>query len=129
MNLVGAIAAAGIDPSETVFIAGAREVSLMETLGDIDAIMSLGVPAKTVIAVAPAGLASGYQGAPEIDTSKEAVLHFEGASPGEIVSTPGVSASPSKSVFQSGLIAVRVRANCAWAAAPGAIQVVQNVNW
>ncbi len=128
-NLVGAIAANGIDPSDTVFIAGAREASLMQTLAGVDAIMSLAVPPKTVIACAPAGIASGFEGGPEIDTSKEAVVHREGASPGEIVSTPGVSASPSTSLFQSGLIAVRVRANAAWAAAPGAVQVVSGVNW
>ena len=96
---------------------------------DNQVLMSLGLPAKTVIAVAPAGIASGYQGPPKIDTSKEAVLHFEGASPAEIVSSPGVVASPSKSIFQSYLIAIRVRCQCAWAAAPGAAQVISSVNW
>lgn len=129
-NLAGTIGNAGIDPSDVQFIAGPREVSLMRSLVNADnAIMSLGVPSKTIIAVAPAGLASGVVGVPEISTSKEAVLHREDASPGEIVSTPGVSASPSTSMFQSFLIAVRVRAECSWAAAPGAAQVVENVNW
>jgi hypothetical protein len=128
-NLIGAIAATGIDPNDTVVIAGAREASLIQNLTEFDALMSLAVPAKTIIAFAPSGVASGYQGPPEIDTSKEAVLHFEGASPGEIVSSPGVSAAPSKSIFQSCLIAVRVRAEAAWAAAPGAVQFAQNVNW
>jgi hypothetical protein len=128
-NLVGAIGAAGIDPSDVVYVSGPREVSLMQNLADVDAIMSLGVPAKTVIAVAVSGVASGYRGPVEIDISRESVLHFEASSPGEIVSTPGVSATPSKSLFQSGLIAVRVRANAAWAAAPGAVAYTTGVNW
>jgi hypothetical protein len=132
-NLVGAIGAAGLDPSDCVLIASPREaMSLILRAGaqfDSTVLMSLGVPDKTIIAVAPSGIASGYQGPPEIDTSKEAVLHFEGASPGEIVSSPGVVAAPSKSVFQSYLLAIRVRAEAAWAAAPGAVQVVAGVNW
>jgi hypothetical protein len=132
-NLVGAIGAAGIDPSEAVLIASPREaMSLILRAGaqfNSTVLMSLGVPDKTIIAAAPAGIASGYQGPPAIDTSKEAVLHREGASPGEIVSSPGVVAAPSTSIFQSYLLAIRVRAEAAWAAAPGAVQVTNTVNW
>jgi hypothetical protein len=129
-NLAAAIGAAGIDPSDVTYIAGPREVSLMQSLtGTANAIMSLGVPPKQLIGIAPSGVASAYQGPPEISTGKEAVLHREDTSPGEIVSTPGVSAVPSSSVFQSFLLAIRVRAECAWAVAPGAAQVIEGVNW
>ncbi|CCE11558.1 hypothetical protein BRAS3843_720018 [Bradyrhizobium sp. STM 3843] len=130
--LVATIGAAGIDPSDTVFVAGPREAMIIKAKSgpnfDHQVFMSLGLPPKTVIACAPAGLASGYQGPPEIDTCKETVLHREDTSPGEIVSASGVPAAPSTSVFQSCLIAIRVRAECAWAAAPGAVQFV-SVNW
>ncbi|TGN74454.1 hypothetical protein EOW77_0033740 [Bradyrhizobium yuanmingense] len=94
-----------------------------------DVLMSLGVPDKTIIAISPAGIATGTQGVPEVDTSKESVLYREDISPGEIVSSPGVSAVPSTSLFQSFMIAIRVRPECAWAAAPGAVQIVAYVNW
>ncbi|WP_143199743.1 hypothetical protein [Bradyrhizobium sp. NAS80.1] len=127
-NLVGAIGAAGIDPSDAVLIAGPREVTWLNYAGFTNAIPSLGVAAKTVIAIAPAGLASAYQGPPEIQTSKEATLHRE-TNPAEIVGSDGAVAAPSTSLFQSYLIAVRVRARAAWCVAPGAAQYVTNVNW
>jgi hypothetical protein len=131
--LVAAIGAAGIDPSEVVFITDPRSAMIIAAKSgpnfSNEVLISLGVPAKTVIAIAPAGLATGYSNGPQIDTAKETVMHFEGASPGEIVSSPGVVASPSKSVFQSYLLAVRVRAECSWCAAPGAAQVISSVNW
>jgi len=112
-NLVAAIGAAGIDPSDTVYVAGPREVSLMQSLVNPDnAIMSLGVPAKTVIAIAPAGIASGYQGPPQIESSKDAVIHFEDTNPQPIVGTGGAVAQPSKSAFQTFVLAVKVRAEC-----------------
>lgn len=40
-----------------------------------------------------------------------------------------LSAAPSTSVFQSFMIAIRARVDAAWATAPGAVQVVQSVNW
>jgi hypothetical protein len=129
-NLVGAIGTAGIDPSDTVFIAGPREASMIQKLVDAPVFMSLGVTAKSVIAVAPQGLASGYQGPPTIETSKETTVHWEDTTPLELVGTsPATVAAPSKSAFQSGLIVIKVRAECAWAAATGAVQVVNNVNW
>jgi hypothetical protein len=82
------------------------------------------VAAKTVIAVAPAGIASGYQRPPQIKTGKESVVHFEDTNPTEIVSTPGTAAVPSKSAFQTGLIVIRVRADVAYSAAAGAVQFI-----
>jgi hypothetical protein len=84
-----------------------------------------------VAAFAPAGVASGYQDAPTIEASREPVVHFEDTTPLDI-STPGsppTVAAPSKSAFQTDIIAIRVRALCAWAVTSGAAQVVANVNW
>jgi hypothetical protein len=130
-DLIGAIGDAGIDPTDAVFVVGPREAALIrQRSGDLDndVLMTLGLPKGTVLCVAPAGIASGYQGPPEIETSK-ATLHREGTTPAEIVSTPGIVAEPSTSFFQSYLIAIKVRAEAAWCAAPGAVQFVQSVNW
>jgi hypothetical protein len=90
---------------------------------------TIGLPAKTVAAFAPAAVASGYQGAPNIETGKETVIHFESTTPADIVGGGGVLAAPSKSAFQTDIIAIRVRANAAWAVASGGAQIVQNVTW
>jgi hypothetical protein len=132
--LVGAIGASGVDPTGTVFICSPREAQLMadkvgEKLGAGSIFASLGLPSKTVTAFAPAAVFSGYQGVPEIETARETALHFEDTAPAEIVSSPGIVAAPSRSMFQSDLIAIRVRAQCAWAVAPGGAQYITGVNW
>jgi len=131
--LTGAIGAAGIHPNGAVFVCGPRETTILKAkVGakfDHPVLTTLGLPAKTVACFAPDGVASGYQDAPQIETSKEAVLHMEDTTPADIVSAGGVLAAPSKSMFQTDIIAIRVRAHCAWAVAAGAAQVVTSVNW
>jgi hypothetical protein len=115
-----------------VFVAGPREAAMMKgKLGarfDNSILMTLGLPAKSVAAFAPAAVVSGYQDAPSIETSREAVLHMEDTTPLDIGTAGGVAA-PSKSTFQTDLIAIKVRANCAWAVSAGGAQVVNTVNW
>jgi hypothetical protein len=131
--LTGAIGAAGIDPTGAVFVCGPREATIIKAkIGlrfDYPVLTTLGLPAKTVACFAPAGVASGYQDAPRIETGKEAVLHMEDTTPAHIVGAGGALAAPSKSMFQTDIIAIRVRANCAWAVAAGAAQVITSVNW
>ena len=132
-NLVGAIGAAGVDPTGVVFVTGPREATLIKaTVGpklDNLVLETLGLPAKAVCAFAPAGIFSGYQDQPEIEASKDAVVHFEEDTPTDISTSGTAVAYPSKSAYQSDLIIIRVRANCAWAARPGAAQFVSSVTW
>jgi hypothetical protein len=133
--LIGAIGDAGVDPSDAVIVCGPREATVIKTkVGprfDNPILMTLGLPAKTVAAFAPSGIASGYQGQPVVETGREMVLHMEDTAPADIsaAGTPPVVAVPTKSMFQSDLISIRVRAHAAWAAAPGAAQVISNVSW
>lgn len=121
--LAGQIGGNGIDPENVVYVAGPREAQTIKLRAgpkfDNDVLMSLGVPAKTVIAVAPSGIASGYQGPPTISTSKEGVLHRN----------TDPTQPPSSSLFQTNLIGVKCRANAAWCAAPGAVAVVGSISW
>jgi hypothetical protein len=130
-NLTGAIGNAGIDPNGAVFVCGPREATIIKTKAslklDNPILTTLGLPAKTVACFAPAGIVSGYQDAPQIETRKSPAVHFDGSTPADI--TNGGVAAPVKSSFQAGLISIKVRANCAWAAAPGAAQVITAVNW
>jgi len=130
--LTGAIGAAGIDPSGVVFVAGPREAMIIKaSVGskfDHTVLMTLGLPAKSVAAFAPAGVVSGFQdNAPTIETAKEAAYHFSDT-PADI-SSSGSVAAPVKSMWQTDIISIRVRANCAWAVATGAAQVITAVNW
>jgi hypothetical protein len=81
-----------------------------------------------VACFAPAGVFSGYQDQPQIETSDKPALYFEDTDPTDVSGAGGVAA-PVKSLFQTNLIAIKVRANCAWAVAPGAAQVITAVNW
>jgi hypothetical protein len=134
-SLVGAIGNAGIDPTGAVYVAAPREAQMIRLQAgpkfNNPVLMTLGLPAKTVAAFAPTAVASGYQDAPTIETAKESVIHFEDTNPADIGTpgSPAVVAAPSKSAFQTDIIAVRVRANCAWAVASGGAHVVANVNW
>jgi hypothetical protein len=130
-NLTGAIGEAGIDPNGAVFVCGSREATIIKTkVGgkfDYPVLTTLGLPAKSVACFASAGVASGYQDVPSIETRKSPALHFEDTDPADISS--GGVAAPVKSLFQTDLISIRVRANCAWAVAKGAAQVITAVNW
>ena len=129
-TLAAAIGAAGIDTSDLVFVCSPGEAQFMadklgEEIGENSVLSTLGLPAKTVAAFAPAALSYGYLGIPEIETSKDATFHSEDTNPLDI----GAAANPVKSVFQTNIISIRVRAMLAYAVAPGGAAVVQNVNW
>jgi hypothetical protein len=132
-NLAAAVAAAGIDPSQVVYVAGAREATLIKLRAGSNfantVLMSLGMPAKSVAAFSPAAVYSGYQGVPEIETRTEASFQFEDTNPAPIVDPGGTPAAPTGSVWQMEVIAIKVRSWCAWAVAPGGAQVVNGVNW
>jgi hypothetical protein len=110
-----------------------REATIIKTkVGpkfDHQVLATLGLPAKTVACFAPAAVASGYQGAPQIETSLTATVHFEDSSPADIVGPGGAVATPTFSAFQTHLISIRVRARAAWAVAPDGAQVINDVNW
>ena len=98
------------------------------SLGEVMRWSRPGARTKSVAAFAPAGVASGYQNSPTIETGKETVLYYEDTTPLNISNGGGVAA-PTRSMFQTDVIAIKVRAECAYAAATGAAQVITAVNW
>lgn len=134
-NLTGAIGAAGIDPTGAVFVAGPREATIIKTKAgskfDNPVLTTLGLPAKSVACFAPAGVVSGYQDAPTVEFGKSPAIHMVDTAPTDLstAGAPPVVAFPVKSHYQAASISIRVRANCAWAVAPGAAQVITAVNW
>jgi HK97 family phage major capsid protein len=131
-NLAGAIADAGIATDDMVIIAHPGQATKLRLLaGPAFTNAVLGTPqvaAGTVIAVAPDALFVGYSGAPEVDSSIETAIHFEESAPLPIA-TGGVQAAPTRSAFQQDLIIIRLRARCAWAAMPGAVQFITGATW
>jgi hypothetical protein len=131
-NLAAAIGAAGIDPNDIIYVAGPREATIIKLRAEQFAdnvLTTLGLPAKSVAAFAPAAVYSGYQDVPTIETRSEVTIHWEDTTPLPIVSSPGTVAAPARSAFQQELIVIRVKAWCSWAVAKGGVQIVNNVNW
>jgi hypothetical protein len=128
--LAAAIAAANIDASDMVLVASTKQATVLSLMKvPFKVYSSLALPAGTIVGVAPAALGSSFN-APLLDTSVQTVVHAEDSTPKEIVSTPGVSASPSRSLFQEDLIAVRCRAEATWSViTPGGIAMINATNW
>ena len=130
---VAAIASAGIDGTDAVVVAPpdlAVKLALLAGPRFTNTVIgSVTLPAGTVMVVAPVAIASGYAGTPEIATSIDVAIHYEDTAPLPIVDGAGTVAVPVRSAFQEDLLVVKVRLRAAWAALPGAVQVLQNVNW
>ena len=134
-NLVDAISDAGIATDGAIFVAPAREALLIkaEPVGpkfNYEVFETLGLPPRTVAAFAPDAVASGYQDAPTIEASTDALLHYDSV-PSDIstAGTPAVAAFPTRSAFQTNIVNIRVRMLAAWACVPGGSAYVTNVNW
>jgi hypothetical protein len=133
--LADAISQHGIAIDDLVIVTTASLGTKIRTLAGphfADAVLtSAYIPAGTVIGVIPQGLAAGYSGIAEIETSTAASIHMEADAPLPI-GTPGsppVVAAPTLSAFQSGLIVIKVRGRCAWCAQPNAVSVVTGAAW
>jgi len=98
---------------------------------DIPVWPTLGVAEGVIIALDPAAIVSAFDTVPEISASKEALIHMDTA-PSQIgtAGSPNVVAAPTRSLFQTDCIAVRLILKAAWVLrAPGAVAWIQNVNW
>jgi hypothetical protein len=90
---------------------------------------SASLPPRTIIAIALAALVSAVEGLPQVDASAHASVNFE-TSPLPLVDVGGVTARPIASVYQTDMVALRVRWPISWGLRdPRAIAWMQNVNW
>lgn len=89
---------------------------------------SLAVPDSRLIAVDPASLIWGYGLAPEIDAATDAVVHMD-SDPDQAVDS-GVTAVPTRSVFQTDAVAFRMLLPVAFAKRrTGAVAVIDGGSW
>jgi hypothetical protein len=123
--LAAAIAAANVDPNDMIVIASPRQAEVLRNSPGLSRTVyaSLALADKTICGFAPAAIASAFA-EPVIETSKEAVLHMESATPTDITGGTPSPAVPVRSVFQTDMIALRCRAKATWAlVAPGAAMI------
>jgi hypothetical protein len=127
---VGAIAAAGLLISDVVVIAPADVATKLALLASpkftSPILPTTALPAGTVMVISPSGVAASIPGAATVETSIDTVVHFEDSTPLPLASPV---AAPMRSAFQQDIVVVRVRAQAAWAALPGAVQVISGVAW
>jgi hypothetical protein len=72
---------------------------------------------------------SALEGTPTIDAGREATLHYDTV-PAQIVTAGGVVAAPTRSVFQTDTVALRLRWPISWALRDQrGVAFMQNVNW
>jgi hypothetical protein len=134
-NLAGALSDAGVDTEAMVLVANPKQATKLRLLaGPAFTYPILGtsaVAAGTVVAISPAGVASGFDGAPRIETSKESTLHYDTA-PAQIgtAGSPAVVAAPTRSAWQTDTFSLKVRTKCSWSLVhPGAVAVVNSATW
>jgi len=132
-----AAAVAPIGGSELLFVASPKQyfkINLLRTAPlPFPLIASSGLGDGIVVCIATNALAvAGGNDPPRIQVSTEALLHFEDTSPLAIgtVGTPPTVAAPTRSLFQTDGVAVRLTADITWALrATGAISWTQSVTW
>jgi hypothetical protein len=118
-----------------IFITGAAIATKIRTLAGPffqDVVLSSAViPDGEIIAVIPQGLATGYSGEVQVETSVAAALHFESAAPLPIatVGTPNTVAAPVHSALQEYLVLVKIRGRMTWAVQPNAVAYMTGVTW
>jgi hypothetical protein len=134
-NLAGALSDGGVDAENLVVVTNARQAIKLRLLaGPGFAYPIFGtsaVASGTVIGIAPAGVASGFDGAPRIEASKESTIHFD-STPAQIgtAGSPAVVAAPTRSAWQTDTQSLKVRTKCSWSVVhPGAVAVVNSVTW
>jgi hypothetical protein len=130
--LAGAIADANVDPDQMIIVASPKQAVALRLMPEMPytVLSSLALADKTVCGFAPAAIASAFA-EPAIEVSKQAVFHSEDTTPAAIVGgPPAAPAVPTRSAFQTDVIAVRCRAKAAWAVvAPGGAQLIENISW
>ena len=133
-KLAEKIAAAGIDTGSIAYICAPKQAVSLSLLAGPHfqhrIIESASLTSGTVVAVAANALFFAGEGTPEIDVSKQAVLHFSDT-PAQIstAGTPPTIAAPTQSTFQTDTIALRCISRITWFAMPGAVAAATGCTW
>lgn len=134
-NLVQALATAGAGVDVIFVAAPGQAASLKIWAGpqfDYPVLASAALAAGTIVALEAGSFASAFSAVPNFESSTEALLHFEDTTPLPI-GTPGgppTVAAPTRSLWQTDCIALRMILDCSWGIrASGHVQVINSVTW
>jgi len=133
--LAVAIEATGplIDPVLIMSSTSALLISVLALGGaaDMPIIAASTVPAKRLIMLDAASFGSGEGDQPDISTTNEAMLHEETAPTAlSAVGSPNTVAAPTRSMFQTQCIALRLIQDATWAMTrTGRVAYVDTVTW
>jgi len=134
--LIGAIVTAG--GGQNIFIFARPDelvaISILAPAATISNVTFVPTPSLTdgsIVAVEAGAIASGFPALPDIDISREALIHFDTVpQPIGAVGTPNVVAAPTRSLWQTASLALRLILRVAWVVrTPGMVQVVNGATW
>jgi hypothetical protein len=139
-NLVNPLVDAGGGRHVMIMMAPGKAIALTTVAPGLALLRDLGaeivgvptMPNAQLIAVEAMGFASSFGPDATIETTIHAEIHLEDTAPADIgtVGTPDVVAAPTKSMFQTQSVALKLELPCAWAMrAPGLVQTITAVNW
>ena len=132
--LAGAVAAAGGSGS-VAFVAHPAQAAAVAIFAPdlrLPVWPSRALAEGTVIALDPTAFVAGFGAVPEITTSEQATVHMDDATPLHIgtAGAPTVVAAPTRSLWQTRSIAIRLIADVAFTMrGDGLVQVVEDVSW
>ncbi len=109
----------------------ARLSMLLGSSAPVPVLASTALPAGRLVAVATGALAASADATPSIDVATDATLHMDSV-PAEIVAAGGQPAAPTRSLWQTDAIAVRVQLTIGWvlrAPVGTAVAYVPGVSW
>lgn len=128
--LAEAVSGVGADP---LFVASPKAYAKLQARLrplSFEIVPSAALPAATVMAVAPLALAVAIDELPEFETAREGIVH-ESGTPEHIGTADGIAA-PSRSLYQTDCIGLRVILGASWALrAPAAssVAVIDGISW
>lgn len=126
-------AVSGVGGADPLFVASPKEYAKLRARlrpMPFEIVPSAALPAATVMAVAPLALAVAIDEVPEFETAREGIVH-ESDTPEHIGTADGIAA-PSRSLYQTDCVGLRVILGAAWALrAPAAssVAVVGGISW
>jgi hypothetical protein len=131
-NLVDALARAGGGLEPVIIAAPSQAASLrmwrQENFYDIYA--SVALARGTIVAVESSSFVSGLDGIPEFSTSTGTTLHYEDTAPKDIVGGTGTVAYPTKSLFQTDIIALKMILRASWGMRNAAhVAIMTGTSW
>jgi hypothetical protein len=124
---------AGGDPDSLILFCGIPAAIKLRLLSgpnfNYQIVPTAALADDSIVAIAPSGVYSGFEGTPTIETAREATVIMEDSAV-EALSAGGTVADSARSLFQTDSFALRLRQKCAWGVlVTGAVSLVSGISW